>query len=300
MRTLTRHEEDMEDLSVREDYGFKANLRQKPLDVIRRNEWLEKFNIPYAITMRGLLMLIVGIGVTDTLTISFITNDFERAKFVAPGVILLALGINLLIALASFYMPSYGSPLKSGIVLIIQIVKRWLIKLGLMKPNKETEHSRVRKDGVILHTNGDFSELYKVDGQTSATSYTSEIMRQEDVMSRYHNGRLTSTSEFHITISQRQNAEKQIANQESLYKSATRESIRDLANIEIYNLEEHINGIKPVAEHYLMQRNTSEAKLKESADRLKNFVERDNMYSSIIRLGERDATQFLEDFYKLN
>lgn len=197
-------------------------------------------------------------------------------------------------------MQSYGSPLKSGVALIRQTVKRWLIKLGIKKPNNETGHTRVRKDGVILHANGDFSELYKVDGQTSATSYTSEIMRQEDVMSRYHNGRLTTTSEFHITISQRQNAEKQIAHQESLYKSATRQSIRDLANIEIYNLDEHINGVKPVAEHYLMQRNSSETKLKESADRLKNFVQRDNMYNSIIRLGQRDATEFFNEFYKLN
>lgn len=293
-------QEETDNLVVKEDYGFKANLRQHPTDVIRRNEWLEKFNIPYAITIKGLLILLVGGGVTNTICISYLTNDLERAKFIAPGLILLDIGLTLLIALASFYMPSYGSPLKSGITLMTQIVKRWLIKLGIMKPNKETEHTRIRKDGVILHTNGDFSEIYKVDGQTSATSYTSEIMRQEDIMSRYHNGRLTTTSEFHITISQRQNAEKQIAHQESLYKSATRESIRALANIEIYNLDEHINGVKPVAEHYLMQRNSSETKLQESAERLRNFVERDNMYSSIIRLGQRDATTFFEDFYKLN
>lgn len=297
---MAHHEEETENIEVREDYGFKANLRQKPLDVIRRNEWLEKINIPYAITMRGVLLLAVGVGVVNVLCLTFLTNDFERAKFIAPGIIFLDIGLTLLIALASFYMPSYGSPLKSGIALIRQTVKRWLIKLGIKKPNNETGHTRVRKDGVILHANGDFSELYKVDGQTSATSYTSEIMRQEDVMSRYHNGRLTTTSEFHITISQRQNAEKQIAHQESLYKSATRQSIRDLANIEIFNLNEHINGVKPVAEHYLMQRNSSETKLKESADRLKNFVQRDNMYNSIIRLGQRDATEFFNEFYKLN
>lgn len=297
---MAHHEEETENIEVREDYGFKANLRQKPLDVIRRNEWLEKINIPYAITMRGVLLLAVGVGVVNVLCLTFLTNDFERAKFIAPGIIFLDIGLTLLIALASFYMPSYGSPLKSGVALIRQTVKRWLIKLGIKKPNNETGHTRVRKDGVILHANGDFSELYKVDGQTSATSYTSEIMRQEDVMSRYHNGRLTTTSEFHITISQRQNAEKQIAHQESLYKSATRQSIRDLANIEIFNLNEHINGVKPVAEHYLMQRNSSETKLKESADRLKNFVQRDNMYNSIIRLGQRDATEFFNEFYKLN
>jgi len=297
---MAHHEEETENIEVREDYGFKANLRQKTLDVIRRNEWLEKINIPYAITMRGVLLLAVGVGVVNVLCLTFLTNDFERAKFIAPGIIFLDIGLTLLIALASFYMPSYGSPLKSGVALIRQTVKRWLIKLGIKKPNNETGHTRVRKDGVILHANGDFSELYKVDGQTSATSYTSEIMRQEDVMSRYHNGRLTTTSEFHITISQRQNAEKQIAHQESLYKSATRQSIRDLANIEIFNLDEHINGVKPVAEHYLMQRNSSETKLKESADRLKNFVQRDNMYNSIIRLGQRDATEFFNEFYKLN
>ncbi|OEK58880.1 hypothetical protein [Staphylococcus equorum] len=295
---MAKHEE-VESIEVRENYGFKANLRQKPLDVIRRNEWLEKFNIPYGITMFGIILLLVGVAVSNILTFSFLTNDIERAKFVAPGIIFLDIGVTLLIVLASFYMPSYGSPLKSGIALIHQTVKRWFIKLGIMKPNNETGHTRVRKDGVILHANGDFSRAYKVDGQTSATSYTSEIMRQEDVMSRYHNGRLTTTSEFHITVSQRQNAEKQIAHQESLYKSATNESVRALTNIEIYNLDELINGVKPVAEHYLIQRNSSETKLEESAERLKNFVERDNMYSSIIKLGQREATDFFDDFYKL-
>lgn len=292
-------QENDENIEVRENYGFKANLRQKPLDVIRRNEWLEKFNIPYGITMMGVLILIVGAPVVNILSFSFLTNDLERAKFLAPGVIFLDIGITLLIALSAFYMPSYGSPLKSGVALIKQTIKRWLIKLGVMKPSNETGLTRTRKDGVILHANGDFSKLYKVDGQTSATSYTSEIMRQEDVMSRYHNGRLTTTSEFHITISQRQNAEKQIAHQESLYKSATRQSGRDLASMEIFNLSKHINGVKPVAEHYLMQRNPSETKLQESAERLKNFVERDNMYSSIIRLGQREADEFFNDFYKL-
>lgn len=292
-------QENDENIEVRENYGFKANLRQKPLDVIRRNEWLEKFNIPYGITMMGVLILLVGAPVVNILSFSFLTNDLERAKFLAPGVIFLDIGITLLIALSAFYMPSYGSPLKSGVALIKQTIKRWLIKLGVMKPSNETGLTRTRKDGVILHANGDFSKLYKVDGQTSATSYTSEIMRQEDVMSRYHNGRLTTTSEFHITISQRQNAEKQIAHQESLYKSATRQSGRDLANMEIFNLSKHINGVKPVAEHYLMQRNPSETKLQESAERLKNFVERDNMYSSIIRLGQREADEFFNDFYKL-
>lgn len=292
-------QENDENIEVRENYGFKANLRQKPLDVIRRNEWLEKFNIPYGITMMGVLILLVGAPVVNILSFSFLTNDLERAKFLAPGVIFLDIGITLLIALSAFYMPSYGSPLKSGVALIKQTIKRWLIKLGVMKHSNETGLTRTRKDGVILHANGDFSKLYKVDGQTSATSYTSEIMRQEDVMSRYHNGRLTTTSEFHITISQRQNAEKQIAHQESLYKSATRQSGRDLANMEIFNLSKHINGVKPVAEHYLMQRNPSETKLQESAERLKNFVERDNMYSSIIRLGQREADEFFNDFYKL-
>lgn len=292
--------EEQEDIKISEDYGFKANLRQKPLDVIRRNEWLEKFNIPYGITMKGVLLLFVGLGVTNVALISFLTNDIERAKFIAPGIIFLDIGLSLLIILASFYMPSYGSPLKSGFALINQTTKRFLIKLGLKKPNSETGHTRVRKDGVILHANGDFSEIYKVDGQTSATSYSSEIMRQEDVMSRYHNSRLTSTSEFHITISKRQNAEKQIANQESLYKSATRESARDLANIEIYNLNEHINGVKPVAEHYLIQRDSSEMQLRESSEKLRDFVQRDNMYNSIIRLGQREATEFFEEFYKLN
>lgn len=292
----TTHDEEM--IEVREDYGFKAGLRQKPLDITRRNEWLEKFNVPYGVSMKGLLLLIVGIGMSNTICISYITNDLERAKFITPGVLLIDLAICLFVALASFTMPAYGSPLKSGITLIIQITKSILIKMGLRKPERETGFTKVRRDGRGLTSNGDYSDIYKVDGRTSATAYPSEISKQEEIMSRYHNGRSPSTTEFHITVSQRQNAEKQINNLESIYNSTNRKSIQDLANIEKVNLEKHVNGVKPVAEHYLIQRSTSEQKLNESAERLKNFVTRDNMYNSIVKMNQEESEEFYDNFFK--
>ncbi|WP_126495265.1 hypothetical protein [Staphylococcus argenteus] len=294
---MVEHDDEM--IEVREDYGFKAGLRQKPLDIIRRNEWLEKFNIPYAVSMKGLLLLVVGIGVTNTLIISYITNDFTRAKYIWFGMLLLDIAICLLIALASFNMPSYGSPLKSGYALIRQVSKREMIKLGILNPNHETGFSRVRKDGIILYANGDYGIMYKVDGRTSATAYPSEIAQQEDIMSRYHNGRLTTTTEFHITISQRQNAETQIKNQETKRNSTNRNSIRDLCNVEITNLEQHINGVKPVSEHFMIQRNPSEQQLQISIERLENFVKRDNMYNSILKMNQKDTEKILTNFFKL-
>ncbi len=292
-------EHDDGEINVREDYGFKAGLRQKPLDIIRRNEWLEKFNIPYAVSMKGLLLLVVGIGITNTLIISYLTNDFARAKYIWFGVFLLDFAICLFIALASFNMPSYGSPLKSGIVLIRQVTKRILVKTGLIRPNRDTEFARVRKDGIILYSNGNYGIMYKVDGRTSATAYPSEIAQQEDIMARYHNGRLTTTTEHHITISQRQNAETQIKNQESLRNSTNRSSIRDLCNVEITNLEQHINGVKPVAEHILIQSNPSEQQLHISIERLENFVKRDNMYNSILKMSQKETSDILTAFFKL-
>ena len=286
-------------IEVREDYGFKASLRQKPLDVIRRNEWLEKFNIPYAISMAGVLLLLVGVGMTNVLLISFLLNDMERAKYIWLGIILLDVSLSLIIALASFMMPSYGSPLKSGIVFLKQLIKRRLIKLGLLNPEHETGIARIRKDGMILYANGDYGILYKVDGRTSATAYPSEIAQQEELMASYHNGRLTSTTEFHITISQRQNAETQIRKQEERRNSTQRRSIKDLCDAEITNLEEHINGVKPVSEHYLIQRNSSEQQLQISAERLENFVRRDNMYNSILKLNKKDTERFFDGFFKL-
>ncbi|HHD0846068.1 TPA: hypothetical protein ACN1V3_001372 [Staphylococcus aureus] len=291
--------EEHDVIEVREDYGFKAGLRQKPMDITRRSEWLEKFNIPYAVSMMGILMLLVGVGMTNVVTISFLTNDLERAKYIWIGVVLLDISISLIIALASFKMPSFGSPLKSGYMFIYQITRRGLIKLGIISTDHETGIARVRKDGVILYSNGDYGIMYKVDGRTSATAYPSEIVKQEEIMSSYHNGRLTTTTEFHITISQRQNAETQIANQEACRNSTNRKSIKDLCSAEITNLDEHINGVKPVAEHYLIQRNSSEQQLQISYERLENFVKRDNMYNSILRLNKKDTSEVLDAFFKL-
>src|SRR5699024_12077467 len=71
-------DEDM--IEVPEDYGFKANLRQKFLDIVRRNEWLEKINIPYAITIKGLIILMLTLG-TVILSVSIpIINDFRSEE----------------------------------------------------------------------------------------------------------------------------------------------------------------------------------------------------------------------------
>ncbi|MDN8674517.1 hypothetical protein [Staphylococcus aureus] len=285
-------------IRIREDYGFKAGLRQKALDIIRRNEVLEKFKIPYAITMKGLLMLIVGLAVPNFIYFTTLTNDGERAKFIALGFTCLNIGVCLLVALGSLYMPSYGSPLKSGWTLLKHFYKRVLIKMGLRGYERETGHTRVRSDGIVLYPEGDYGVWYKVDGRTSATAYPTEIMSQEETLSRYHNGRLHSTSEFHVTISQRQNTEKQIKYQESLFNSTDKQAIRDLCTIEIKNLDEYVNGVKHVKEHYLMQRDSSEMRLRESEDRLKRFVSRDNMYNSIERLNKEKCEELLDSIYK--
>lgn len=290
-------ENDDNSLKAKENYGFKANIRHKVTDIIYRNDFLEKIGIPYAISIKGVLLLLSG-AIPITLAITFLIRDFTRAKFVGLGVIGLTVSICIILFLASFLMPSYGTLLRSSFTFIYQIVKRILIKTGLKKPERTTNFSPVRKDGVILKTFGEYGRLFKIDGRASRTAYPSEIVELEKITGSYHSGRLTSTTEFHITISQRQNTERQLENLETLANSTNKKANYDLLNIEHMSLSNYVHGVKPVSEHYLLLINPSEIKLNESIERLMHYTQVYNMYNSATPLSKEETEKFFNDFFK--
>lgn len=290
-------DEDM--IEVPENYGFKANLRQKFWDIVRRNEWLEKVNIPYAITIRGLVILMITFGAVIVGMILPITNDFTRAKYIAPGLIGLGVCMMMIALLCCLTMPSYGSLFMSGFTFIRQIVKRALILTGVIKPDRRTKIHDVRNDGVILYTNGDFGKLYRVDGRTSATAYPSEILEQQDITRKYHKGRTAMTPEFHITSSQRQNTEKQLRNLETLANATQDKAKYDLINLEYAYLSTKVNGVKQVFENHIILRARSDQKLRELIQRFESFGENQGMYYAIEPYDKHKTKEFLSDFFEL-
>lgn len=293
----TQIDEDL--IEVNEGYGFKANLRQKVWHIVRRNEFLEKMNIPYAVTIRGILVLMVALGLLIIIVGQIITDDWSRAKYIGVGVFGLGGSVFGIVILSCLVMPSYGSVFKSGISFIRQLIKRMLVLLGWKKPPRETGIDHVRSDGTIMYSNGDFGRMYKVDGRTSATSYPSEILEQESITAKYHSNRLVSTSEFHITSSQRQNTETQMANLEMLANATKDKAKYDLINLEYTNLSNYVNGVKQTFEHHVILRDANYDKLQESMEIFEDYAYNKGMYYEIVKYGKKDTKAFLSDFYEL-
>ena len=157
-------------IQVNEDYGFKANIRQKLMDIVRRIELLEKIGIRYSVTVKSMLVFAFSLGVSFVVGFFGITSDMTRAKFIGIPVIGLILSVLLIIAQMCLIMPSYGSLFKSGLTLGKQLFKRIMVALGRWRVPNDTMVHNVREDGIIEFYNGDFGRLMSVDGMTNATA----------------------------------------------------------------------------------------------------------------------------------
>lgn len=284
---------------VREDYGFKANIRQKVYDTTIRIKFLESINIHYAVTIMRMLIFSFGAVIIAAGVFLYLTSDGTRAKYIGLPLVLIAISLIGFLAMFSLITPSYGSLLKSSVQLFLQTLERILIKLGFGNNSDYTGIAKVRKDGTILFYNGDYGVMFLVDGMTSATAYPSEIKAQEDNATRYHNGRNKTTAEVHLTSSQKQNTEQQMASLESLYKSTHNTAKHAILNHNHYYLKNEVNGVKPTIVQHLLLRDKSEARLKEHIERLMTFVSKDQFYYYINPLSEEKVEEVLGDFYKL-
>ena len=100
-------EEDI--IQVNEDYGFKANIRQKIMDIVRRIEFLEKIGIRYSITIRSAISFVFVLAVCIVVGFFGITSDLSRGKFIGVPLIGLLLSILAIVGQMCLIMPSYLS-----------------------------------------------------------------------------------------------------------------------------------------------------------------------------------------------
>lgn len=290
-------EEDI--IQVNEDYGFKANIRQKIMDIVRRIEFLEKIGIRYSITIRSAISFVFVLAVCIVVGFFGITSDLSRGKFIGVPLIGLLLSILAIVGQMCLIMPSYGSLFKSGLTLGIQIFKRIMVNLGRWRVPNETMIHDIREDGIIEFYNGDFGRLLSIDGMTNATAYPSEIRRQEVVASQYHNGRKTSTTEVHITSSQKQNAERQIETLETRIRGTRNPAKYATLNMDYGYMRDNINGVKPTIVQHILFRNQSERVLNESLERFDEFAHNRGMYYDVTALSESETEKILGDIYAL-
>ena len=295
-QTMTPEDEIIQ---VNEDYGFKANIRQKLMDIVRRIELLEKIGIRYSVTVKSMLVFAFSLGVSFVVGFFGITSDMTRAKFIGVPVIGLIVSVLLIIAQMCLIMPSYGSLFKSGLTLGKQLFKRIMVALGRWRVPNDTMVHNVREDGIIEFYNGDFGRLMSVDGMTNATAYPSEIRRQEMVASQYHNGRKPSTTEVHITSSQKQNAERQMENLETMIRGTRNPAKYALLQMDYGYMRDKINGVKPTIVQHILFRNQSERVLYESLERFDEFAHNRNMYYDITVLNEQETEKLLGDIFGL-
>ena len=286
-------------IQVNEDYGFKANIRQKLMDIVRRIEFLEKIGIMYSVTVKSMIIFAFSIGVAFAVGFFSISSDMTRAKFIAFPVIGLIVSILFIIAQMCLIMPSYGSLFKSGMTLFKQLFKRIMVVTGRWRVPNDTMVHDVLEDGTILFYNGDFGRLFIIDGMTSATAYPSEIRRQEIIASQYHNGRKTSTTEVHITSSQKQNTERQLENLEGLLRGTRNPAKMALLHMDYGYMRDKVNGVKPTVVQYVLFRNQSERVLNESIERFDDFAHNRNMYYDVSSLNTDETKKLLGDIFAL-
>lgn len=293
------YQSEEEVIQVSEDYGFKANLRQKLMDLVRRIEFLEKIGIPYSITVRSMLIFAFTFAILFVVGFFTLSGNFTRAKFIAIPLILLLLLILGIVAQMCLIMPSQGSLFNNGMTFLNQIFKRIMVATGRMHVPRRTFIHDIREDGVILFTNGDFGVLYELDGMTSATAYPSEIRKQENTAMDYHNGRKVTTAEIHITSSQKQNTERQIKNLEINMNSTRDPSIHAILELDRRYLKGHVNGVKSTVVQYILFRNPDENELEESLERFEYFESSRDMYYSVRRMDKSESEELLGDIYAL-
>ena len=290
--------DDDEKIEVTETYGFKANIRQRINDVVIRVEALEKMNIPYSITIARLLIfgfvaLVILAGV-----FIYLTSNPQKATYVWLPIIMIAVAAIGVTAQYSLVNPSYGSLLDGSIALLIQIIRRIGVRVGrLFKPNYSGIKT-VSEQGVIVFSNGDYGRIFHVDGTTSATAYPSEILQQERQATSYHDGRLRTTTEVHITSSQKQNTEQQLKSLEKLMRKTTDPAKLSVLSQDHFYLSEKVDGVKPTIVQYLLLRDPSEKNLDDSIERLSRFAA-NGYYYSLRPLNKEESEEILGEILAL-
>ncbi|EGQ2789523.1 hypothetical protein NAC36_002421 [Staphylococcus pseudintermedius] len=278
----------------RQIYGFKANFRERKSEVELRIDKVDKFNIPYTIIPKRLILSALMAAVLIIGTTFFLLIDLRRAVYIGIPMILMVIALLILIGLYAFLFPAFGSLLEISINLINHLITSRQVKKGKKARSKKTGFKRTRKDGLIRYSSGNIGRLALLDGRTSKTAFPTEILIQEGIAARYHTARNRSVTETIITSSQKQSTELQLENMRALIETNEDDAIKELINLQYEYTDKKIEGQATTFVQYLLMIAPDEQSLEEAIENLSNSVE-EGLYYNVQFLNKKDTDKVLSD-----
>ncbi|MBY0808814.1 hypothetical protein J2K72_14020 [Staphylococcus aureus] len=278
----------------RQIYGFKANFRQRKTEVELRIDKVDRFNIPYTIIPKRLIVASLMAAVLIIGTIFFLLIDMRRAIYIGIPIILMVVSLLILIGLYAFLFPAFGSLLEISINLINHLITSRQVRKGKKARSKKTGFKRTRKDGLIRYSSGNVGRLAMLDGRTSKTAFPTEILIQEGIAARYHTSRNRDVTETIITSSQKQSTELQLENMRALIETNEDGAIKELIGLQREYTDKKIEGQATTFVQYLLMIAPDERSLEEGIENLSNSVE-EGMYYNVQFLNKQDTDKVLSD-----
>ncbi|RIM88898.1 hypothetical protein BU107_04660 [Staphylococcus xylosus] len=285
-------------VTIGNNYGFKFNIRQNIRDLVLPFNFLLKMNIKDSTTLQRTLVFILVVPGVIGLLIYYLTGSWLRIKYMTVDVVIFSIGFTGLMTLYALVNPAIGSNLKSSRVFIVQIYKRVKWKLHFGEREIDTGLSTVMKDGTIIFANGDVGRLFKIDGATSSTAYPSEIAIQESKALNFHKARTKTTTIYTITTSQRQDAERQIKEQEHLQRANENEAIKSIIHQEEYFLKNEVHGKANTLVQHQMYRDRTQNGLVSAIDHLAQ-MDAEGYMTSVEVMQKRETEEILKDIIQL-
>ncbi|HDE9628328.1 TPA: hypothetical protein PD793_002646 [Staphylococcus aureus] len=278
----------------RKIYGFKANFRQRKTEVELRIDKVDKFNIPYTIIPKRLILSALMAAVLIIGTGFFLLIDLRRAIYIGLPLILMVISLLILIGLYAFLFPAFGSLLEISVNLINHLITSRQVRKGKKPRSKKTGFKRTRKDGLIRYSSGNVARLALLDGRTSKTAFPTEILMQEGIAANYHTSRNRDVTETIITSSQKQSTELQLENMRALEETNEDPAIKELINLQREYTDKRIEGQATTFVQYLLMIAPDEQALEEGIENLYNSVE-EGLYYNVQFLNKKDTDKVLSD-----
>ncbi|HHP7503143.1 TPA: hypothetical protein ACSGGW_001928 [Staphylococcus aureus] len=278
----------------RQIYGFKANFRQRKTEVELRIDKVDRFNIPYTIIPKRLIVSSLMAAILIIGTIFFLLIDMRRAIYIGIPIILMVVSLLILIGLYAFLFPAFGSLLEISINLINHLITSRQVRKGKKARSKKTGFKCTRKDGLIRYSSGNVGRLAMLDGRTSKTAFPTEILIQEGIAARYHTSRNRDVTETIITSSQKQSTELQLENMRALIETNEDGAIKELIGLQREYTDKKIEGQATTFVQYLLMIAPDERSLEEGIENLSNSVE-EGMYYNVQFLNKQDTDKVLSD-----
>lgn len=288
-----------EEVSVRSDYGLRANLRVGVMTLVTRIDALEKIlSIRYNMTWQRFWMYIGELLIIWAMVLIMMSAYSSAIPYIGVWVIGLAAVMSVMLGYHAFLLPSGGSLFTSVWSYVGGLVKFYAVKVGLISPARKTKISKVDKRGYIEFDNGDVGALMLIDGMTSAVAYAKEVKKLEDRSRSYQNARNRTTTEFNFTSSQRQDVSDQIKSNKKFKKKQTNLAFKACTNIRIIQLEKDLDGKFSTVVQHKMLREKSQRELDVRLETIKRYTsDGGGLFYAADQLSKDEVDEFFKKFY---